>query len=183
MDIMTETNGGFTVQDMLFLIGVQTRTGELVVESGNNIGSIVFHQGAVLQAYSPYSRAIGDLMVEDGVITEAELFEALELQKKKMNIPIGTLLLQTGKVSFTLIEKLVHNQIRSGIRDFSAWDDVHFSFVAKGITPFDRIQLPVQDFLQPDTIKAVQQFLERKQDTSIQPDIPSSHSTEFPARK
>ena len=163
MGIMSETNGGFTVQDMLFLIGVQTRTGELVVESGNNIGSIVFHQGTVLQAYSPYSRAIGDLMVEDGVITEAELFEALEQQKKKMSIPIGTLLLQTGKVSFSLIEKLVHDQIRSALRDFSAWENVHFSFISKEVTPFDKIQLKVQDLLLPDTIRAVQLFLERKQ--------------------
>jgi hypothetical protein len=180
---MSETNDGFTVQDMLFLIGVQTRTGELVVESGNNIGSIVFHQGTVLQAYSPYSRAIGDLMVEDGVITEAELFEALEQQKKKMSIPIGTLLLQTGKVSFTLIEKLVHDQIRNAIRDFSAWENVHFSFVAKEVAPFDNIQLQVQDLLLPDTIKAFQQFLERKHGASIQPSIPTVHSSGFPTRK
>lgn len=179
---MNGTNAGFTLQDMFFLVGIQTKTGELVVESGNNIGSIVFHQGAVLQAYSPYSRAIGDLMVENGVITEAELFEALELQKKNMDIPLGTLLLKTGKVSFTLIEQMVHDQIRNSIRDFSAWENVHFSFVAKPIIPFDRIQLPVREFLRPEVLKAAGEFLDRKQGGNMQA-APAAHFPGVPAEK
>jgi hypothetical protein len=42
---------------------------------------MLLHKGKILQAFSPYSRTIGDLLVKDGIITEAELLDALKLQK------------------------------------------------------------------------------------------------------
>ena len=65
--------------DVLFILGMRERTGELVVESGNNIGTMLFHRGKVIQAFSPYSRAIGDLLVEEGMISESELIEILKI--------------------------------------------------------------------------------------------------------
>jgi hypothetical protein len=60
---------------------MQHRTGELTLESGNNIGTILLYKGDILQAFSPYSRAIGDLLVEVGLIIETELIDTLKLQK------------------------------------------------------------------------------------------------------
>lgn len=61
---MNAHSSGFKLNDALLLIGLEGRTGELVVESGNNIGSLIFHEGKILLAFSPYTRAIGDLLVE-----------------------------------------------------------------------------------------------------------------------
>lgn len=74
---------GFSFQDVLLLVGATARSGELVLESGNNIGSIIFHSGRILQAFSPYSRAIGDLLVDEAIISDAELIEMLQEQKKR----------------------------------------------------------------------------------------------------
>lgn len=156
---MIEGPNGFNVYDVLLLVGVHSRTGEVVIESGNNIGSILVHAGQILHAFSPYSRAIGDLLVEDSIITEAELFEALDLQKKKMNIPLGTLLLQTGKVNFELIERMVHDQIRKAIEDFAGWENIQFSFIQKDVTPFDRIRVSTLEFISPDVVKMALAFL------------------------
>jgi hypothetical protein len=49
---------GFSLHEILLIVGVQLRTGELVLESGNNIGSMLFHEGKILQAFSPSSRAV-----------------------------------------------------------------------------------------------------------------------------
>jgi hypothetical protein len=38
----------FTLQDVLFFIGLKERTGELVLEFGNNIGNMVFRDGRIL---------------------------------------------------------------------------------------------------------------------------------------
>lgn len=180
---MSNVNSWFTVHDVLFLIGLQTRTGELVMESGNNIGSILVHNGAILQAFSPYSRAIGDLLVDEGVITEAELLEALTLQKKDLNIPLGTLLLQTGKVSFDMIERMVHDQIRQAIEDFQSWENIHFSFIPKLVTPFDRIHLPVHEFIRPETLKTALSFLGDKLSKSPPHRSPSQQiPTSFPLK-
>ena len=164
----------FILQDILLLIGLKALTGELVPESGNNIGSLVFRYGRILQAFSPYSRAIGDLLVEQGNVAESELLATLKLQKQKYDTPIGGLLMKTGKVSLEAIEMMVHEQIRQSVTEFTTWDKLRISFLDQDIRPFDRIHLPVHEFLPLDTVKASKAFiaeasLSRKQAPSVAP--------------
>lgn len=166
---------GFLLQDVLLLIGLKKWTGELVLESGNNIGSIIFHDGAILQAFSPYSRAIGDLLVEDGIITEAELLETLRQQKKRPASPIGDLFIKTGKINFEVIEMMVQQQIREAIKEFATWQKVRASFAEKDVRPFDRIHLPVHEFILPDTMKSAAHFCSPKRVPSTS--SPSTAST------
>jgi hypothetical protein len=143
----------------MLLVGMRDRTGELLLESGNNIGSIIFHQGRVLQAFSPYSRAIGDLLVEDGIISESELLEILQQQKKNYVSPIGALFLRTGKITAQRLELLVHEQIRHAIKDFMAWQNLSVSFLDKEIKPFDAIHLTVHEFVSDDALRSASRFL------------------------
>jgi len=150
---------GLNIADVLFLSGMRSRTGELVIESGNNIGTVLMHNGKILQAVSPYSRAIGDLLVEEGRISEADLIETLKIQKKEEYVPLGGLLLKTGKVTLEMIEKMVFEQIRQSIQEFQTWDDVNFSFLDKELKPYDRISLNVHEFIPPRTVEAARSFL------------------------
>jgi len=156
---MKAETSGFTLQDMLLLIGIEGRTGELVVESGNNIGTLLFHDGKILLAFSPYTRAMGDLLVEQEVLTDAELLDVLKQQMTGPHTPVGTLLLKTGKVTFSIIETMVQEQIRRAVKDFSSWSPLEFNFVRKEITPFDSIHLPVYEFILPDVAKAALVFV------------------------
>ena len=165
----------FILQDILLLIGLKARTGELVLESGNNIGSMVFRDGRILQAFSPYSRAIGDLLVEQGIVTEAELLATLKLQKQKYDTPIGGLLVKTGKVSLEAIEMMVHEQIRQSVKEFITWDKLQIIFLERDIRPFDRIHLPVHEFLPPDIVKASKAFIAEA--SLSQKQAPSTAST------
>jgi hypothetical protein len=149
----------FTLQDILLLIGLKAQTGELALESGNNIGSVLFRDGRILQAFSPYSRAIGDLLVEQGIVTEEELLAALKLQKQKGDAPLGGLLVKTGKVSLEAVEMMVHEQIRQSVKEFITWEKLRISFFEKDIHPFDRIHLPVHEFLPPDVVEASKAFV------------------------
>jgi hypothetical protein len=151
---MNAETSGFSLQDFLLLIGMEGRTGELVVESGNNIGTLLFHEGKILLAFSPYTRAIGDLLVEQGILTDAELLDVLKQQMTGPHTPVGTLLLKTGKVTFSVIEGMVQEQIRRAVQDFSAWSSIEFNFIRKDIMPFDSIHLPVYEFIPPDVAKA-----------------------------
>jgi glutaredoxin-related protein len=157
--IMKADSMGFALQDVLLLIGIQARSGELVIESGNNIGSMLFHEGRILQAFSPYSRAIGDLMVEDGLVTEEELIETLKLQKKGAYAPLGSLLIKTGKVTIEVIERMVQEQIRQSVNEFQSWQALHFSFVNKEMRPHDRIHLTIHEFLDAETLASAARFL------------------------
>jgi hypothetical protein len=151
---MKADTSGFKLHDILMLIGLEGRTGELSLESGNNIGSLVFHEGKILLAFSPYTRAIGDLLVEQGVLTDVELLDVLKQQMTGPHTPVGTLLVKTGKVTFKIIEKMVQEQIRKSVQDFSTWSPLDFNFVRKAITPFDSINLPVYEFIPPEIIKS-----------------------------
>ena len=156
---MNAETSGFGLQDILLLLGMECRTGELVVESGNNIGTLLFHEGKILLAFSPYTRAIGDLLVEQGVLTDAELLDVLKQQMTGPHTPVGTLLLKTGKVTFSVIENMVQEQIRRAVKDFSSWNPLDFNFVRKDIRPFDSIHLPVYEFMPSDVAKASLVFI------------------------
>ena len=156
---MNAHSSGFDLYDALLLIGLEGRTGELVVESGNNIGSLFFHEGRILLAFSPYTRAIGDLLVEQEILTDAELLEVLKQQMTGPHTPVGTLLLKTGKVTFKIIETMVQEQIRKAIKDFSGWVPLEFNFTKKDVKPFDSIHLPVYEFIPADTVKSTLVFV------------------------
>jgi hypothetical protein len=150
---------GLNITDVLFLVGMRSRTGELVIESGNNIGTMLIYEGKILQAFSPYSRAIGDQLVEDGLISETELIETLKLQKKNEYIPLGGHLLKMGKVSYEVIENMVHAQIRQSVKEFQTWDDANFTFLDKKIKPHDLISLGVREFIPQSTVEATKNLL------------------------
>lgn len=150
---------GLAFQDVLLLMGMKSGTGELILESGNNIGTIIFHKGTILQAFSPYSRAIGDLLVEEGIITEGELLEILLYQKKSGISPIGNLFLKTGKVTFEIIEAMVHQQIRQSIKEFTTWRKIRAGFTEKEIKPFDKISVHVNEFISSEVLHSARIFL------------------------
>ena len=156
-----------SLQEVLFLIGMQEQTGELELESGNNMGSMLFYQGTILHASSPYSRAIGDLLVDDGIISEADLIETLELQKKNRDIPVGILLLKAGKITFEIIEMMVQEQIRIAVREFQSWGNINYNFTSSEIKPFDRINVPVHEFIEPTVLQSAAKFLSLPSHTSL----------------
>ena len=156
---MNANSSGFRLYDALLLIGLEGRTGELGVESGNNIGSLLFYDGKILLAFSPYTRAIGDLLVEQEVLTDAELLEVLKQQMTGPHTPVGALLLKTGKVTFQIIETMVQEQIRMAIKDFGGWNPLDFSFLKKDVKPFDSIHLPVYEFIPTDIVNSTLVFV------------------------
>jgi hypothetical protein len=170
-------NSGFSIEGILLLIGLQARTGELIIESGNSIGSMIFHDGKILQSFSPYARAIGDLLVEGGAVTEAELLEVLNSQKNEAYSPVGFLLMKAGKVSFEVIEMMVHEQIREAVKVFKSWKNLSFSFVDKVVDPFDTIHLPVYEFIENNTLRITAKLLSsmiRAKDESTTKAAPAS---------
>ncbi len=150
---------GFNLPDMLLLIAMQGLTGELELESGNNIGSMLFYQGRILHALSPYSRCIGDLLVEEGLVTEAELIDTLKQQKMQAHTPLGCLFLHSGRVTFEIVEIMVHAQIREAMKEFLSWERLSFGFVKKEILPYDKINMAVQEFIPPEVLTSAKQYL------------------------
>ena len=166
---MNGDSTGFSLQDVMLIIGMQSRTGELVLESGNNIGTMLFYKTKVLHASSPYSPAIGDLLVEAGILTETDLIEALMLQKKNVNTPLGSHLIKSGKVTYEVIEMMVHEQIRQAIKEFQSWRNISFSFVDKNLNPFDNIHLPILSVISQEALQSAADYLSIQMQAPGQP--------------
>ncbi len=156
---MNKIINGFSLQDLILIIGMQSRSGELLFESDNNIGTMLFYKGNILHASSPYSRAIGDLLVEAGAITDNDLIEILMLQKKKHSAPLGSMLIKSRNISCETIEKMVCEQIKQAVAEFQRWKNLSFSFADRDIKPFDSIHLPILAFIRSETINAAVHFL------------------------
>jgi len=156
---MKNSSLDLSLTDILFVMGILKRTGELVIESGNNIGTIILYQGEILQAFSPYSKAIGDLLVEEGLISDTELIETLKVQKRNAYAPLGGLLHKMGRVSMQVIEKMVHEQIRISVKEFQSWQNSQFNFVAKDIHPYDAIKLLVNEFVPAEVLDSARKYV------------------------
>jgi uncharacterized protein DUF4388 len=152
-------NFELTLPDIFLLLGARERTGELIIEAGNNIGTIFVHQRKILQTFSPYSRAIGDLLVEKGLISESELIETLQIQKKSEHVPLGSLLIKMGKVTLEVVEMMVHEQIRQAVKEFQSWNNATFSFLDADLNPHDRIHLTLNEFIPPSMVASAKTFL------------------------
>ena len=128
----------FALPDIFQLIGIQRKTGILSLEHGEDTVTIKFLDGHVVGADTrteTLEDRLGSLLVRTGKITEAQLQEALRLQRNTLQ-RLGHLLVSSGYISEEdLVEALrvQSTQIiyrlfrwRDGTYKFSAVDDVDY---------------------------------------------------------
>ena len=81
------TLGDFSLTDILQLIGLQRKTGLLILRQGETEVSIAFDAGRVVGADSnvrPLEQRVGRLLVRTGRLTESRLDEALAIQRETL---------------------------------------------------------------------------------------------------
>src|SRR5512147_1741355 len=110
--------------DIFQIISLSKKTGTLVVRSRKGTGMVVFKDGQVIQAASDSIRdSIGNILVSQGMLTEASLSRALSLQKRDPDTQLGQILVEMGAVSTQTLEGVVRKQIEEIIYDLLAWEE------------------------------------------------------------
>jgi len=141
--------------DIFQIISLSRKTGTLVVRSRKGTGLVVFKNGQVIQAGSDVIRdTLGNILVSQGMIDQADLAAALSAQKKNPDKPLGMLLTETGAIAAKVIEDVVRQQIEEIISDLLAWEEGFFNFELGEVAPKDRIEVDTQDFLLKSGISA-----------------------------
>ncbi len=134
--------------DIFQIISLSKKTGTLVVRSRKGTGMIVFKSGQVIQAGSDTIRdSLGNILVSQGMIDQADLTAALAAQKGSPDKPLGMLLVEMGATSTKVIEDVVRQQIEEIISDLLDWEEGFFNFELGEISPKDTIEVNTQDFL------------------------------------
>jgi len=134
--------------DIFQIISLSKKTGTLVVRSRKGTGMVVFKNGQVVQAGSDVIRdSLGNILVSQGMVAQADLAAALARQKTSPDKPLGMLLVETGVTTAQVIEDVVRQQIEEIIYDLLAWEEGFFNFELGEVSPKDKIEIDTQNLL------------------------------------
>ena len=123
----------FGLADILQLIGIQRKTGHLTLDNGLDTVTVKFVNGAVVGADTRQRNIedlLGSVLVRTGRITEAQLQEALRVQKSTLQ-RLGYVLVKQRFVSEEDLEEALRIQVTQILYRLFRWRDGKYQFVPK----------------------------------------------------
>jgi len=125
--------------ELLQWLAGAAKTGTLVVDSGKIEKKIVFKEGRILSSSSTNPREhLGAVLVSHGYITEAELGQAVQLQKANRKL-LGKILVDIGAVREDDLRRLLRMKAEESIFDVFSWPEGKFHFVVGEMPPAETI--------------------------------------------
>ena len=133
----------FGLADILQLIGIQRKTGHLTLDNGDDVVTVKFVEGAVVGADTRNRNLedlLGSVLVRTGRITEAQLQEALRVQKRTLQ-RLGYVLVKQKFVSDEDLEEALRIQVTQIVYRLFRWRDGKYQFV-----PMDHVEFESEQF-------------------------------------
>nr|WP_320010479.1 DUF4388 domain-containing protein [uncultured Desulfobulbus sp.] len=119
-----------SLDNIFQLIDLAALTGKLVVRAQNNDGDFYFSAGIFVHGtlrVNPHR--IGALLLENGVITPAQLEECLQLHEQSSPPrPLGQLLIEHGYVNPQHLDDSLGQQVKRAFYESLAWQEGSFAF-------------------------------------------------------
>lgn len=142
--------------DILQIVSLSRKSGELILRGPNREGKIVFKNGQVNRAVSTdFRENLGDLLVRRGIVGIDVIRQAAELQRTVCpNQRLGAILTEKHGVSKEIIDTLVKEQIEKIVYSFFIWNEGTFVFDLGdtdevAATSFDPLQFMLDQGLNP----------------------------------
>jgi Domain of unknown function (DUF4388) len=129
----------FSLSDIFQVLGLQRKSGVLIVENDDDAITISFLGGQIVSADSKKHRLenqIGKLLLRAGRISEGELARALELQKETRQ-RLGFLLIRERMVTPEDLKEALRLQIFRTLQRAFQWADGSFRFSQEGQIEYD----------------------------------------------
>jgi hypothetical protein len=129
----------FSLADIFQVLGMQRKSGVLIVEDGDDTITISFLGGQIVSAESKKHRQenqIGKLLLRSGRLTDSELARALELQKDTRQ-RLGFLLIRERMVSPEDLKEALRLQIFRTLQRAFQLSDGSFRFSQEGRIEYD----------------------------------------------
>ncbi len=124
-----------SLPDILQIISLSKKSGILFIQRGDEEGKVYFRQGKVTLAIGPQKRRnIGNILIEKGLVTQAQLNAAVAEQKSgDMKQLLGAILVQMELIDHETLEQVVQQQIEESVYYFLTWRDGTFKFDLKEV--------------------------------------------------
>lgn len=133
--------------DILQIVSLSKRTGILTIEGQIGRGVIIFKNGLVISAISPSKKrkTLGQILLEQKLISSESLESALQYQKNVKYEPLGSILLKQNLITYEILQRIVKSQIYEAIYDLLSFKEGTFSFELSEIIPFDDIRCNIRN--------------------------------------
>jgi hypothetical protein len=109
-------------------LGLSRQSGFLTVTGERDAAGIAFRNGRVLYARTTSSKRIGEALVEQGLLTEADLGTALAFQRTKRKQALGSILLELGLATRETLEQHVARHCLLILADVITWSRGNYRF-------------------------------------------------------
>jgi hypothetical protein len=111
-----------------WLSGAQ-KTGTLVVRNGQLEKRIVFREGRILSSSSTDPREhLGAILVSHGFVTDAQLGQAVQLQKANKTL-LGKILVTIGAIGEEELQRMLRFKAEESVYDTFTWSEGDFRFL------------------------------------------------------
>lgn len=129
----------FSLADIFQLIGIQRKTGVLTLKSDKEVVTVSFADGHVVAADSLHRRLedrLGTVLVKTGRISEAQLQEALRIQKNTLK-RMGDVLVDSRFIDAEALRDALAIQISQMIYRLFRWRDGEYNFSQEERVDYD----------------------------------------------
>lgn len=120
----------FGIADILQLIGQQQKTGTLNLKNKDQEVHVGFKDGSIVRAESSTRKKkelIGAMLVRAEIITEAQLEQALETQRRTLK-RLGDVLVQTKAITLERFHQMVQLQVSETLFRLFGWKSGTYAF-------------------------------------------------------
>ncbi len=135
----------FSIPDLFQLLNFGKKNGTLNLTRGQARGYICFRNGEVFFATTNWKRqSLGLKLLNAGIVSKAQVDEALELQKTTARGQrLGQLLIRMGYITKEQLEVFVEEQIQDAVFEMLRWTDGDFDFQPGVVFPEEDIGLSI----------------------------------------
>jgi hypothetical protein len=138
-----------TVAEFMMMLAHNRKTGQLTIERDDDRIRLAFRRGDIVYAASTAVReTIGAMLIRRGLICDAELEAALELQKLRENAPLlGQILVEMGSVSIDDLNGTFHHQFQNVLRDGITWSHGRAEFEVMDVPNLGEVKLDPRELI------------------------------------
>jgi hypothetical protein len=141
---------------LLQTLAVNRSTGKLNLTHGSGHTVLVFREGRITYSAASSAReTFGSVLLLRGLITEADLAEALARQSSAAEAPrLGRVLVEMGKVDERALREVMQEQTREVLQELQAWRTGSFTFEPLDISGEGEVDAHVKGFVVPERFTA-----------------------------
>jgi predicted transcriptional regulator len=130
----------FSISDIFQLIGLQRKTGVLTLKSRDDLVTITFLDGRVVDSDSEKYRLesrLGKVLLKRGTLSDEKLGQALKIQQDTLQ-RLGYILVKNGFISNEELKRALTQQILEIVYRIFRWREGEYNFSQETSVEYDR---------------------------------------------